>query len=151
MFNKTLDIFQVLNQIDKKNFNQWNEWSEEQKKEFSPYMILRWMAGTDNPGQLIRLGEIACSTVFEFSSKKDLMLLILTTCSIDGPKRYKWLAPKGADKTQPGSIKLISEVYGLSAKDAEKSLKLFSNDDIIQLAEHCGMQSDEIKLLKKEL
>ena len=147
----SLDIFSVLKQIDKKNFNLWNEWTDEQKKDFSPYIILRWLAGTNNPDQLTKLGLIATSTIFEFGSKKDLMLAILTACSSDGPKQYKWLTYKGSEKTQPGAIKLISEVYNLSIKDAGKSLNLFSNEEILELAEYNGLQPDEIKSLKKEL
>lgn len=45
----------------------------------------------------------------------------------------------------------MAEQYNLSIKDATDARKLFSKEEILQLAEFQGYQKEEIADLKKEL
>lgn len=149
---RALDIFVLLEQIDKKNYNIWENLTEEQRKEFSPLVVMRWMAGCTDPFQLILLNEIANILVFPLGDKKEQLLLLLTACSNGKTKRYKWLNYKvSSSKKKKHAINLIAQHYSLSLREAEDSFRLFSSDDIMQLAELQGLQKDELAELKKEL
>lgn len=149
---RALDIFAVLEQIDKKNYDLWDRFTEEQRKEFSPLVVMRWMAGCSDPFQLILLNEIANILVFPLGDKKELLLLLLTACSNGRSKRYKWVNYKvSSSKKKKRSIELIAQHYGLALREAEDSAKLFSPEDIMELAELHGLQKDELTELKKEL
>ena len=97
------------------------------------------------------LGEVANTCLFEFGNKNDLLLKVLTACTVNGSKRYKWLNFKDARSSKSKALQLIQTCYGYSAKHAADARKLFSNDDIIALAESQGWQKDELKDLQKEL
>jgi hypothetical protein len=149
---RNLDMFWLLGEMDRHNFDVWDTLNEEQRKEVSPFMLLRWMMGTGDPEQLVMLGEVANLCLFEFGDKKkDLLLKVLTACSVNGPKRYSWKNFKGGTQTVPKAIQLIQACYGYTAKQAQDARKLFAAEDIMALAESRGWQKDELKDLQKEL
>lgn len=149
---RALDIFTLLEQIDRKNYHIWDSLTEEQRKEFSPFVTLRWMAGCTDPVQLIFLNEIVNTTVFALGAKKEFLLKLLTVCSNGKSKRYQWINYKlSGSKKLKKSVELIATHYRLSPKEAEDTRRLFNDQELLDLAEAEGWQKDEISELKKEL
>lgn len=149
---RALDIFPLLERIDRKDYGIWSSLNEAQRKEFSALIVMRWMAGTTDPMQLIFLNELVNVLVFSLPNHDELMLKLLTVCSNGQRKRYNWVQYKvvGSKKVKR-SIELIASHYGLSIEEAEDSRRLFSDEEIMTLAEMAGLQKDEITELKKEL
>jgi hypothetical protein len=150
---RALDIFVLLDQIDRKNYDLWDKLTEEQRKEFSPLVTMRWMTGTTDPLQLIFLNEIVNIMVFPLGDKKELFLKLLTVCSNGRPKRYQWINYKtsGSGKKQKRATQLIAAHYQLSIKEAEDSRLLFSVEELMELGELHGLQKDELLNLRKEV
>lgn len=152
---RALDIFDLLSKVDRKDYDLWNKLTDEQKKEFSPLVVMRWMAGCEDPYQLIVLNEIVNTTVFSIGAKperKDLMLTLLTVSSNGRSKRYKWKPYKvSGSKKQSMSVELIAKHYRMSFADATEALKLFTPDEVIEVALAQGWQKEEVAELKKEL
>jgi hypothetical protein len=149
---RALDIFMLLGEIDKKNYKLWDSLSDDQKKEFSPLVTMRWMAGTTDQRQIIFLNEVVNLAVFSLPEHKELFLKLLTVCSSGDKKRYTWINYKtGGTKKSKKSVELIAEHYHMSLKEAEDTARLFSGDEIMELGEAHGLQKDELKLLKKEI
>lgn len=149
---RALDIFFLLEQIDRKNYDIWNNLTDEQKKEFSPLVVTRWMAGTTDPLQLIFLNELVNPIIYNLPNHKDLILKLLTVCSSGKPKRYSWINYKiSKAKKQSMILDLISKQYNFSMKEAEEVRSLFNDEEILELAYLQGLQKEEISLLKKEL
>jgi len=150
---RTLDIFQLLSEIDRKNYSLWDSLSDEQKKEFSPLVTMRWMAGTTDQRQLIFLNEIVNTSVFDIGDHKELLLKLLTVCSSGSHQRYSWINYRlsGTSKKSKLSTSLVAEHYRLSMKEAEDVVKLLSPAEIVEIGELQGLQKDELKDLKKEV
>jgi len=147
-----LDIFKVLGELDRKNYNLWDKLTPEEQKGFSPLIAMRWMAGTTDQRQLVFLNEIVNMTVFNIGAHKELLMKLLAVCSSGETKRYSWINFKvGGAKKSKRSVELISEHYGMSLKDAEDTLRLFSPEELMFLGEAAGLQKEELKLLKKEV
>jgi hypothetical protein len=148
---RSLDIFMLLGEIDRKNFDIWDSLSEDQKKEFSALVTMRWMAGTTDQRQIIFLNEVVNLAVFNLPDHRELLLKLLAVCSSGEKKRYTWINYKvGGTKKNKKAVELIAEHYQMSLRDAEDTVRLFSPDEIMQLGEDMGLQKDELKLLKKE-
>ncbi len=128
-----LDVFWVLGELDRKNYGLWDQLTEEQRKEISPYMLLRWLAGCDEPEQLVRLGDVAALCIFELGQQKELLLKLLTACTVGGSKRYQWANFKGASK-KTKALELIAKVYNMPMRHAEDIASLFSPDELKELA-----------------
>jgi len=149
---RALDLFWLLGQLDKKKFGVWDTLTEEQRKEVSPYMLLRWLAGNlDEPEQLVNLADIAAPLTFDLADKKGLMLDLFTACTVGGPKRYTWTNYKITVKKKSLARDLIAKTYRWSMKQAAEARHMFTNDDLLELAKDQGWQADEVKELKKEL
>lgn len=152
MKERSLDIFVLLSEIDKKKYFIWDSLSNDQQKELSPIVVMRWMAGITDERQIIMLNEIVNVSIFNLASHKDLLLKLFAICSSGGKRRYSWINYKLTNsKKNKMSVELISNFYKMSIKDAEDTLRLFSHDEIIELAEISGFQKDELKALKKEI
>lgn len=149
---RALDIFMLLDEIDRKNYKLWDSLSEEQKKEFSALVTMRWMSGTTDQRQIIFLNEVVNLAVFNLPEHKELLLKLLIVCSSGSKKRYNWINYKtGGTKKNKKSVELIAEHYCMSLREAEDTMRLFSTEEIMELGESHGLQKDELKLLKKEL
>ena len=149
---RTLDIFTLLDQIDKKNYYIWDSLTEEQRKEFSPLIVMRWMAGCTDPAQIVFLNDIVNVSVFSLGNHKEFLLKLLTVCSNGKSKRYQWVNYKlGGSKKLKLSVELIANHYQLGIKEAEDTRRLFTDEELIELAESEGWQKSEIADLKKEL
>lgn len=148
---RALDIFTLLDQIDKKNYYIWDSLTEEQRKEFSPLIVMRWMAGCTDPAQIVFLNDIVNVSVFVLGNHKEFLLKLLTVCSNGKQKRYQWINYRMTKQTKKNQkvIELISSFYKMSYKDAEDSVKLFSTEEIMELGEMSGLQKEELKDLKK--
>lgn len=149
---RALDIFTLLGEIDRKNYGLWDTLSEEQKKEFSALVAMRWMAGTTDQRQIIFLNEIVNTAVFNIGDHKELLLKLLTVCASGGKRRYTWINFKvGGSKKIKRSVELVAEHYHMSNKEAEDTARLFSPQELMELGELQGLQKDELKELKKEV
>jgi hypothetical protein len=149
---RSLDIFTLLDQIDRKNFDIWESLTEEQRKDFSPLVVMRWMSGSSSIRQTVFLNEIVNPVVFSLGDHKEFLMKLLTVCSSGEKKRYSWKNYKlSGSKNSKHAVELISSYYNLSLKEAEDSLKLFSPEEILELGELHGLQKDELRNLKKEV
>lgn len=148
--DRKLDIFWFLSQLDDHKFDIFDTLDEEQKKEVSTYMLLRWMSGCDDPEQILKLGSIATACLFDLSKHPELMVKVLAACSTNGRKRYRWINYKGTSK-ETTALTLVKKEWGLTSAEAREAIQHLDNDDIMELAERHGLQPEELKALKKEL
>ena len=150
---RALDVFQLLGRIDKKDYHIWETLNVDQKKEFSPLVTLRWMTGTNSSYQLILLNELVNTTVFTLpSDRKELLMKLLAVCSDATGKRYQWVNYKmSGSKKSKLAIKLVATALNIAEHEAEDTIKHYSDDELISLAEDQGWQKEEVKDLKNSM
>lgn len=146
-----LDIFSILGKLNKGDLTVWESLSEEERKGFSPLIISRWMSGTSDPLQIILLNEFVNKHIFKLDKDHPELMCKLLACCGTGSKRNVWIADSKKHKSSSMALEIIKEYYDYTTHEALSELPLLSNDDIIELAESLGYQTDEIKKLKKEL
>lgn len=150
--NKKLDIFQTLNSINRKDKEYFHNLTEEERKAFPPYVIMRWLTGTSSGNQILFVNELVNPFVFSLQDHKELLYDLMTICAIGRQQRYNWIkGPSKKTGSTPNVLKTIGEYYGYSHKKAREVLPLLTTDDILQYAEQLGYQKDEITKIKKEL
>lgn len=147
-----LDLFQTLNKLSVKDQKFFHGLSDEEKKDFLPLILMRWMSGTKDPRQIIFLNELANPYVFALHKYKDILADLLTISSSGSSQRYTWLKVKSKKGTKtPTACKVIAEYYGYNQKHAQDALNLLTVEQILAYAEQLGYQSDEIAKIKKEM
>lgn len=150
--NYKLDIFKLIDRLQRKDINFFSSLSEEEKKGFQPVVVQRWISGTNNSNQIIAINEFLNRYVFSLSKHPELLYYLMTVPFTGKHKRAcKWIASKKISSSFPISEDVIRQTYGYNSKDALESMKLLSNEDILEMAEVLGFQSEQISKLKTEI
>jgi len=151
MVQNKLDLWDVLKKIDVQNRTFYDDLSEEQQKALQPFVIMRWLTGTNNAGQIQLVNEFVNRYAFTFSKHKSLMCKLMTVCTDGKLHRYKWIKPIQAQGSFPLAADTISKYSGISTKYAREAVKILSSETILEYAQQLGCQKEEMTKLKAEL
>lgn len=146
-----LDIFRVLNEIDKKNINFYSSLTEDEQKAFAPKVVARWLSGTYNKQQVYFINEIVNPFVFSLYKHPGLLYQLMTLCTTGKPQRYIWSKALSKTPSNPFSIKAIQQYFGYNSEDAQQSIQILSPEDIVIIAETMGWQDEDLNKMRKEL
>lgn len=146
-----VNIFELLGKISTKQREYYQNLTEEEQKSIAPYVIMRWLSGTQNAQQIYLLNEVVNPYVFDLAKHKDLLMMLLTICTSGKSQRYKWMKTKSKSGSIPHVVEVVKEYYNYSTRHAVDIIPLLKDDDIILYAEELGRQPSEITQIKKEL
>lgn len=153
MAERKLNLFDVLKRIDNKQVDFYGNLTDDERKEFHPLVIQRWMSGCNDPYQINALNEFVNPYVFDFGKDhKELLAKMLVACSSGQPKRYKYIkANTRTGYKYPTIVDVICRYYQTTHRHAKTYVTLLRDDAILGFADELGVQKDELKKLKKEL
>lgn len=148
-----LNIGNEMAQFDLKNREFFDDLNEEEKKKFSPYLMIRWGATVDGDPDmqayyLMSLNEKLNKHFFDISTSqhKKLQWLLASTVSPGlGKQRHTWLAAKKKESDNK-TAKFLREIYPHIKEDEIELLRrINTKDDFKQLAEQHGWDRARIK------
>ena len=139
-----LDIFEVLREINNKNYKYLDNLEDNLKKSFVPYVVFQWLQSTDEPNQMIILNHIS-PMLFDLQDHPELLFKLFCISSMNKYTRYSWIFPKA---TKDDSIDILSQYLECSPRNAKEYKEFYTKDDIIIMAKELGYQDAEIKKLK---
>jgi len=150
-----LSIGNEMTQFDRKNRNFYDSLTDDEKKKFSPYIMIRWGSLVGGNADLQAYYVMSCNEnlnkhFFDINTTqhKKLQWLLATTVSPGmGTHRHQWLAlPKKGPTDKSG--KFLRRLFP-TLKDDDIALlsSLNTKDDLKQLALAHGMTEKEIKEL----
>lgn len=146
-----LDIFHVLSKISTKDTTLYENLSEEEQKALHPLVVMRWMSGTKDIRQIVFLNELVNTVVFPLANHKKLLVDLLSISSSGRSQRYHWNKANSSKKhAYPVSVSVVAEYFRYSTKEASEALPNLTSDDVLDLAQSLGRQTDDIKAIKKE-
>lgn len=131
-----LNIFDVLSNINQKNYHYYDNLPNHLKKQFNNYLVFQWLSSTLDEFQVIYLARFVNDKI-NLPSSQFYKLLCSSTNS---RQKFEWIYPKKA--TEPRT-KIIADYLDCSTKVA--SLHDFSNDDVIEMANFLGYQQADLK------
>ena len=147
-----LDIFAVLNHINKKDSGWYSRLQADQKKQLQPFVIARWATGTSDAKQVYFMNELVNRYAFSLGQEKELLWQLLTIASSGKSQRYSWI--KGPSRPTTGKsniLKVIQQRYGYSVREALDVVPLLYKEDVLNMAYDLGWAGEEITKLKKEV
>jgi len=142
-----LSIQNEMTQFDRKNRKFYDELTDEERKKFSNYLMIRWGSAVQGSRELQEFYVIATNErlnkrFFDINRHPRLQWLTATTVSPElGTQRHVWIAPK---KREPGASsvrKQLAELYP-HLKDDEVELMSRINDkkDLDQYLKSMGQE-----------
>lgn len=114
-----LNIANEMRQFDRKNRDFYDELTEEERKKFSPYLMIRWGSAVEGSRDLQEFYVISTNErlnknffAVNTSAHKKLQWLLATTVSPDlGSHRHPWIAPKKKESGANAKRKALQEMY----------------------------------------
>lgn len=137
-----LDIRNEMRQFDSKNRNFYDELTDEEKKKFSNYLMIRWGSTVEGSRELQEFYLIATNErlnkhFFTINRHPQLQWLCATSVSPGlGNMRHGWISAK---KTSSKNKKLLSQIY-----------PHYKNDDLEVLAQLVTTKEIEQELKRRE-
>ena len=142
----TLNIFDLLSRADRGEEAFYEFLTPEEKKQFSPWLIQRWISSK----KLGLVNEITNPLIG--SLPHDLCWRLFCAIGVPGTGRYKFPTTGGSSSLKSDIIlKLVSEHFGVSRRVAKTYLPLLSTEDLLQIADEEGLEKPEIKKIKAKL
>ena len=150
MTKKKLDIFEVMKAVDTRDIGYYDALPDDLKTAVASVVLMRWLsAGTEQSVHLMNF--VLNPVVFPLYKHPGLLYKLMVACSDGKSKRHNWIKKKTKDKSAPVSDQAISEYYECSRREAGRYRKLLAKEDILEMAEDMGYDSDRIKKIKAEL
>ena len=118
-----LSINNEMAQFDKKNRDFYNSLTDEQKKKFSNFLMIRYGSSVSGSADLqhfylVATNERLNKKWFNCSKHPQLQWLMATTVSPGmGTHRHNWIAPKKKEAGATGIKKQLTELYPLMKDD----------------------------------
>lgn len=153
-----LDIFKVMSAIDNRKFGFYKTMSDEEKKAFSPLVIMRWISAVRgsreiNEYYLQIVNELVNKNLWDpcLSKHPELLYLLLAHSGIGSKVDHEWI--KGFSREKKSKlVEFLKQFYPTaSTKELEFFITINSKEQLISLVNDSGMQDDEAKSLIKEI
>ncbi len=152
-----LNIKNEMAALDRKDRDYYDAMTEEEKKKFAPYLMIRWSSSVAGDPVLQEwylraANENLNRNFFDISAsqhKKFLWLLSTTVGAGMSGVYHQWVPPKKKESTSK-VFKLIRQLMpDLREDEIELMVELNTKEDIIELAREHGWEEKKIKELLK--
>ena len=136
------NVFEVLKNIDYKNYGYYDSLTSEQQKEIQPFTLTRWksmITGTAQEDNLLRVNERVSKNFWELSKYKDLQWRLLCSCNkIPTYQRHQWI-PLSKNQ-QNKDYQLVKNFYsGLNDNEISFKFNNLTKKDIKEIKNYLGL------------
>ena len=140
-----LNIANEMRCLDSKIRDFYDSLTEEERKKFSNYLMIRWSSSVQGPSELQEYYLVACNErlnkhFFELGKHPKLQWLLATTISPGmGTHRHQWIAPKKKEKGDNEIKKALMDLYPTMKTDEINMLsKLITKKELKELMKDLG-------------
>jgi len=139
----------VMAAIDKKDRGFYNRLTDEQKKAFSAWMMMRYCSsvqGRDAANYIYMTNELVNYQFMEVSKHPELQWLLLSACGTGKIGFHPYLKPPNSRKKKNKIFDFISNLYPhMKIEDIENMINLNTIDDLKEYAKENGYDDKSIK------
>jgi hypothetical protein len=143
-----LSIQNEMTQFDRKNREFYDELTDEERKKFSNYLMIRWGSAVQGSRELQEFYVIATNErlnkrFFDINRHPRLQWLCATTVSPGlGTQRHPWIAPKKREAGATGIRKQLAELYPhLKDDELDVMVKINTKKDIDAYLKQAGQET----------
>jgi hypothetical protein len=152
-YNDPLAIHNEMAAFDRKEYDYYDRLTEDQKKQFSPYILMRWGSTVEGNNDISKYYAVAANEYVNtslWSLSKHKKLQWLTCCTVSpgiGKQRHYWLgANKGKGSSALKNL-LLELLPNEKESDIDLMLKVNTKEEIKEWLRQCGKPEKELKAL----
>jgi len=155
-----LNMFDALRAMDKKDRDFWDNLNEQEKKDFAPFVMVRWASTVSHPmkemdewwlkATNLRFNVNLLNLNSETAKHPKLQWLMATTCSPGmGAMKHEWVGYKKKTTKTNNKIKnfFIQQFPTLSDEEIALLMEITTNKEIKQYATDLGYNDNAIKAI----
>ena len=142
-----LSIGNEMAQFDRKNREFYDSLTDEEKKKFSNFLMIRWGSSVGGSADLQHFYLVATNErlnkhFFAINRHPKLQWLCATSISPDmGTMRHSWISPKKKEAGETGIKKQLAELYpNMKQDEIELMAKLNTKKDIDAYLKKLGVE-----------
>lgn len=139
------DIFPFLAKLNRGDFLAYQKLDSDDQKQVSAFTCMGFLSGTTDRLQVVLLNQFVNTYVFTLPKEQLFLLMGISTSGRVGS--VKW--PGQLKNSNTGALKVISEFYECSSREALLMVQNFTQDEVVAMAEQLGYAEDDLKKLKK--
>jgi hypothetical protein len=147
-----LNIANEMRAFDNKDRNFYKNLTDEERKKFSNYLMIRWGSSVQGSTELQQYYLLSCNEnlnkhFFDLAQYPELQWLSATTVSPGmGTFRHDWIKQKKREGSANKAVKFLRQIYPEYKEDELELLaKINTVDDLKQLAREHGWDDRRIK------
>ena len=148
-----LPLATELSNMDMRNFDFYSSLSDEQKKEISIWVLMRYMSssGSNSIDHLLTVNDFVNHNFNDLSKHPELQWKLLAVCGTGKKQFHPWVPPpRGKKKNKLQSA--LSEIYPLLRIDEiDLMLKINTKEEIKEFLIDRGMEEKQVKEILKDL
>ena len=149
-----IPLAEVMRAIDKKDRGWYNKLTPEQKKAFSPWMMMRYASsvqGKQAPDYIWRVNELINHKFSDVSKHPELQWLLMTAAGSGKVQHHPYIKPPNARKKKSKRVDFVNDILPhLKQDEIDLLLSINSDDDLKQMAKDFGLDDKTIKEIFKK-
>lgn len=138
----------VLNAIDKRDFNWYSRLPDEQKKKWSSWLFIRYTSSVKGSGSsdaLLNTNEFVNKYYTDLYKHEELMWKLMCLTGSGKKQFHEWIKPPTSTKKKDKVSEFVSETFPhMKSDEIELYRKLNSDDDIKRMAIDMGMLDKDV-------
>ena len=144
-----IPLKEIMAAIDKKDRNFYNNLSDEQKKAFSAWMMMRYCSsvqGRDAANYIYMTNELVNYQFSEVSKHPELQWLLLSACGVGKIQFHPYLKPPNSRKKKNKIFEFIYNIYPhMKAEDINNMIDINTKEELTEFAVAHGYDDKTIK------
>ena len=138
-----LSVFQVLSELEKKNYFLWEQLTEAEQKQFHPLVLMKWMNSSGvSPERLQRVNYRL------FSLTKQQQFLKLATAGMKKSRKWQWTTTK-KDQDETEALKAIQFVYDTNIRQAQQTIEFLTTEELDEILQEYRDSTDTKEKAKR--
>jgi len=153
-YSSSINIFNLLSAIDKKDYNYFDNLSEEEQKQISPYLLMRWGSTVHGNNDISKYYALSTNSFvnenfWDYSNNKKFSWLLLCSASPGiGKQKHYWLgAAKGKNESKLKKA-LLELMPNKKSSEIDLILKVNTKEEIFEWLRSLGWEEQKLKELK---
>lgn len=148
-----IPLAEVMRAIDKKDRTWYNRLTDEQKKAFSAWMMMRYASSVQGPqaaDYLWLVNELVNHKFSDISKHPELQWLLFTAAGSGKVQNHPYIKPPNSKRKKNKKSEFINDIKPhLKQDEVELLLSISTDEDIKDLAKSHGYDDKQIKDLLK--
>lgn len=143
-----LPLKSVLSAIDKRDATFYNKLNDEQKKEFNPWLLMRFCSNVQgkNAANYIYLTNELVNKNFNVVKSPELHWLSLKSCGSGSIESHSFIKPPNTKKKKDKIVEFLQEHRPqMKLDDINLLIQINSVDELKEFAKGCGYDDKTIK------